>query len=176
VQVVEAHVPLERVNLLYPKMAGVFRNVVKILLRELSNTGFNPKSVRELKSRQKRGSTMSLDGLLTEAGVSPKDMKEKFSSNPQEREDLEAYVLLTGVILVKNFRPDPWTEKYQTMAQFKQAYPELVEDSNDEQSLGSLLLFANVMSNVLRYVNGKGNQQRLLTLVACLSEGRSHSR
>jgi len=42
--------------------------------------------------------------------------------------------------------------------------------------VSKLRVFANVMNNVLRYMKGKGNQQRLLTLAACLAEGPHHSR
>jgi hypothetical protein len=172
---VEAATPLDRIRAFYPNFANVFHLIVKIIYRELKINGFSYEFVRDLKSRQRNPEHMSLDAILIEAGASPREMKEKFASNPQEREDLEAYILLAAVLLIKTFKPDPWTEKYKTLPEFLEAYPEL-SDEQDKDTLISLQLFANVMVNVLRYINGKGNQQRLLTLVACLSEGPQHSR
>ena len=118
---------------------------------------------------------MSVESVLDESGIDSHDFKNKFKSSPQEREDLEAYIVLVAVLFVKNLKPDPWHEKYPTMESFLNAFPEF-KDEKDESILINLVVFTNVMVNVLRYMKGKGNQQRLLTLVACLAEGPTHSR
>lgn len=167
-------VPMTRISLLYPLLAERFDNVAKILFRELRASNFDIDVVVALKSRSKCV-VMSVETVLDEAGIDSIDFKNKFKSNPQEREDLEAYIVMIAVLFVKNLKPDPWTEKYDTIERFCQNYPEFL-DENDEGTMLKLVLFANVMHNVLRYMKGKGNQQRLLTLVACLAEGPNHSR
>jgi len=118
---------------------------------------------------------MSVESVLDEAGIDSNEFKAKFRSNPQEREDLEAYIVLIAVLFVKKNKPDPWSSKYENLEIFRMTYPEF-NDETDESSILKLLEFANVMHNVLRYMKGKGNQQRLLTLAACLAEGPNHSR
>ena len=145
------------------------------MYRELKNNNYDIEIVNGLKNKNKEFKSMSLEAVLDESGISSTDFKFKFKSNPQEREDLEAYIVLIAVLFVKKIKPDPWVEKYQDIMSFKNAYPDF-DDNNDENGIEKLMLFANVMCNCLRYMRGRGNQQRLLTLVACIVEGPDHSR
>ena len=76
-------------------------------------------------------------------------------------------------MIIKTCKPDLlWAEKWESVDEFKAAFTPLSADPDAPR----LLIFANILHNVLRYCPSVKNFQRILTICVCLAEGPYHTR
>lgn len=76
-------------------------------------------------------------------------------------------------MIIRQHNPSSeWKQRWTTVSAFVQEFPQL----RKEPDLMRLTMFANILSNVLRYCRSTKNFQRILTICACLAEGPSHTR
>jgi hypothetical protein len=76
-------------------------------------------------------------------------------------------------MIIKTCKPDlQWVEKWDSICEFRADFPSLAADPDSPR----LLLFANILQNVLRYCSSVKNFQRILTICVCLAEGPDHTR
>ena len=104
----------------------------------------------ELKARSCRPGYRHLNTFLVEVGVHAAEIKEEFKTNPQERDLLESYILVGSIIIIKVASGDEWEDTYDTSRELFIDFPQFQSES--KLIIHDLLLFANTMKNVLRYV------------------------
>ncbi len=104
----------------------------------------------ELKSRSCRPGFRNLESFLGEVGIPYSDMKDTFKTNPQERELIESYLIVAAIIIIKVNLADDWIDAYSCRSELLLDFPQFVSES--EFVVNDLLVFANMMKNVLRYV------------------------
>lgn len=166
-------IPIERISKLFPPLHEM--NQMRLyhrLFEELERFNYNPDVLKDLRSRGRERFT--LRGLFTYIHIDYSEVMSHFQTNPQDREDLEAYILASGLVMNRIRRPDTWSNVYPTTNAIKTRWEEFANESLS--SLIDLVHFSNIMNYALKYISAIGNQQRLLTICACLAEGPRHAR
>lgn len=177
--VVSNCVPL---HTLYEAVDVDYQQVIANLYSELYAREFSPDCVECLKKRPRRSDDHSLSlydifccpNMSGNCGMTESIFETKLETmNIWQRYDFESYLMVAAIIIIKTCKPDlQWTEKWKSIEDFKGDFPTLAADRDAPR----LLIFANILHNVLRYCPSVKNFQRILTICVCLAEGPYHTR
>ncbi len=169
---VRRFIPISSLNQLLARIDTSldFTEIATTLYIQLKEQQFNIDSFRENQSRPSLKSILASLSVDDTATLLDREHSTIFTS--YEIDLMESYVMLCGVLMLKQILTHEWERKYSSVGHFISHYGDrLLRLENCEE----LCQFANVIVILSQYINPIGNKSRFIIMASCLLEGFYHT-